>query len=172
MWMLSCAPEIASNIAWYVAGPSCRSVTLFPTTSGVPATPSSSARWRSKMLVSSPRLFRRSRMALLCAALSGPCAPSRRTGADECDAMSGTMTGSVLQPAAAASSNAASALEIMGSSVRPCAATVGALTYAEHHDVILVAITGERHRVVRLRDAVQRDARRARPLARRDHLLH
>src|SRR5690242_14625318 len=81
------------------------------------------------MLVSSPRLCSRARIALLCCADRGPRAPSSCTGADECGAMSGTMVGRELQPAAAANNNAASALRIMRPRLRECAPIVGALPY-------------------------------------------
>src|SRR5688572_12622792 len=55
------------------------------------------------MPVSSPRLARRSRTALLCAAERGPRVPSSRTGADGVRAMSGTTRGSEPQPASRAS---------------------------------------------------------------------
>src|SRR5690349_15537445 len=56
------------------------------------------------MPVSAPRPARRARMALLCAADSGPREPSRCTGREGRASMSGTMVGSVPQPAIAPAS--------------------------------------------------------------------
>ena len=111
MWSL--APRIASNMAWKVAGPSCSSTTLLPTTRGAPTMASSSARWRSKMLVSCPRLESPARMALLCCTDRRPRAPSSPTGRDERSAMSGTMVGSTPQLASVASARIADIFEIM-----------------------------------------------------------
>src|SRR6188768_1134279 len=60
---------------------------------------SSSARWRSKMSLSLPPLFRRSSTALLCAADSGPRAPSICTGVPGDRARSGTIIGTLAHPA-------------------------------------------------------------------------
>jgi len=65
--------------------------------SGLPTMASSSARWRLKMSVGCPPLCKRCRMARLCAADSGPCAPSSGTGRAGRRASSGTKVGRLLQ---------------------------------------------------------------------------
>ena len=111
MLMWSRAARMAANIAPYVSGPSMSSRTRLPVSSGLSDTACSSARWRSKMFVSSAPLSSSFRIARLRAGDSGPRAPSSWVGV-VAGFMSGTISGSVLQATSATRQRATSSRAI------------------------------------------------------------